>query len=159
MVSTASVQSEIQFTDITQSSRIDFFHENGAFGLKWMPETMGSGAGFFDYNNDGLPDLFLVNSNYWPGHAKSQISPTQKLYRRLKIPVPPLLEPINHVPRLVLAIPDVILLGGVYHQRVMFLGAAIATVALDGKVLGNDFLNAVGFLDGIDVHCLPRFQE
>ena len=48
-----TVRSGIQFTDVTKNSGIDFIHETGAFGLKWMPETMGSGAGFFDYNNDG----------------------------------------------------------------------------------------------------------
>lgn len=78
-----TVRSKIQFTDITKGSGIDFIHETGAFGMKWMPETMGSGAGFFDYNNDGRPDLFLVNSNYWQGHEKSGIKPTQKLYLNL----------------------------------------------------------------------------
>jgi hypothetical protein len=79
--SIASIRSDIRFTDITQSSGIDFTHETGAFGLKWMPETMGSGTGFFDYDNDGKPDLFLVNSNFWHGHEKSQHLPIQKLYR------------------------------------------------------------------------------
>jgi hypothetical protein len=83
MISTESINSKIQFTNITQSSGINFVHETGAFGLKWMPETMGSGAGFIDYNNDGLPDLFLVNSTYWKGHEKSPHAPTQKLYQNL----------------------------------------------------------------------------
>ena len=33
-----------------------------------IPEAIGSGAAFFDYDNDGDPDLLLINSNYWPGH-------------------------------------------------------------------------------------------
>ena len=58
----------IALTDITENSGIDFSHVNGAFGKKWMPETVGSGGGFLDYNNDGWPDIFLVNSSHWPGH-------------------------------------------------------------------------------------------
>ncbi|WKK64914.1 CRTAC1 family protein [Lutimonas zeaxanthinifaciens] len=71
----------IRMTDITASSGIDFKHINGAFGNKWMPETIGSGGGFFDYNNDGWPDIFLVNGAYWPGHGQNGNSPTPALYR------------------------------------------------------------------------------
>ncbi|MBW2540647.1 MAG: VCBS repeat-containing protein, partial [Deltaproteobacteria bacterium] len=58
---------DVRFTDITREARIDFVHENGARGEKLMPETMGSGAAFFDYDGDGDPDLLLVNSTHWPG--------------------------------------------------------------------------------------------
>ena len=51
-----SVHSPLQFTEITKATGINFVHKNGAFGKKWMPETIGSGAGFFDYNDDGLVD-------------------------------------------------------------------------------------------------------
>ena len=81
MRETVSTDTLLTFTDITKSSGIDFVHENGAFGKKWMPETIGSGGGFLDYNKDGLPDLFLVNATWWPGHEKSKRAPTQKLYR------------------------------------------------------------------------------
>src|SRR5262249_17725732 len=50
------------FRDITLQSGIDFRHVNGATPDKYMPETMGSGAVFFDFNNDGYVDIFLVNS-------------------------------------------------------------------------------------------------
>jgi len=73
----------IQFTDITKDAGIDFIHETGAFGKKWMPETMGSGGGFLDYDNDGLPDIFLVNSSKWPGHETNKKQHTPKLYRNL----------------------------------------------------------------------------
>src|SRR5215813_11379116 len=59
----------VQFTDVTTAARINFKHVNGAFGKKYLPETMGSGAAFLDYDADGWPDIFLVNSTSWPGHG------------------------------------------------------------------------------------------
>lgn len=78
---TDSSASTIYFTDVTEAAGIDFVHETGAFGNKWMPETMGSGGGFLDYDNDGWPDIFLVNSAEWPGHESGNPKPTPKLYR------------------------------------------------------------------------------
>ena len=78
-----SIQTSLHFTDITKEAGIDFIHETGAFGKKWMPETMGSGGGFLDYDNDGLPDIFLVNSSEWPGHETNKKQHTPKLYRNL----------------------------------------------------------------------------
>jgi hypothetical protein len=60
----------IQFHDITRDAGLRFVHNNGAFGKKYLPETMGSGAAFIDYDNDGWPDIFLVNSMDWPGHVR-----------------------------------------------------------------------------------------
>lgn len=56
-----------RFSDVTASAGIEFLHETGMFGEKWMPETMGSGGGFLDFDTDGLPDIFLVNSAEWSG--------------------------------------------------------------------------------------------
>ncbi|PYV42781.1 MAG: CRTAC1 family protein [Acidobacteria bacterium] len=56
------------FVDITERAGVGFCHHNGGFGKKFLPETMGSGCAFFDYNNDGWVDLFLVNSTDWPNH-------------------------------------------------------------------------------------------
>src|SRR5262249_61419526 len=53
------------FTDITQDSDITFVHNNGAYGDKLLPETMGGGVAFFDYDNDGAQDLLFINSTYW----------------------------------------------------------------------------------------------
>ncbi len=55
------------FVDVTRESGIDFTHVTGAFGEKWMPETLGSGGGFLDYDGDGWLDILLVNSAEWPG--------------------------------------------------------------------------------------------
>ena len=57
-----------QFTDVTAAAGIRFKHNNGAFGKKYLPETLGSGVAFLDYDHDGWPDLFFVNSMNWPGH-------------------------------------------------------------------------------------------
>ena len=55
----------VEFSDITRAAGIAFTHHNGAFGEKLMPESVGSGAAFFDYDGDGLPDIFLVNGRDW----------------------------------------------------------------------------------------------
>jgi hypothetical protein len=59
----------IEFTDVTAQAGIHFKHNSGAFGKKYLPETMGSGACFIDYDNDGWQDILLVNSMDWPEKA------------------------------------------------------------------------------------------
>lgn len=73
--------SPIRFTDVTRETGLHFKHVTGAFGEKWMPETIGSGGGFLDYDNDGWIDIFLVNSSEWPGHESGTVNPTSRLYR------------------------------------------------------------------------------
>ncbi len=53
----------VGFTDITAEAGIDFVHANGARGEKLLPETMGGGCAFLDFDNDGDQDILLVNSN------------------------------------------------------------------------------------------------
>jgi enediyne biosynthesis protein E4 len=64
----------IEFTDVTSAAGIHFKHNSGAFGKKYLPETMGSGVCFLDYDNDGWQDIFFVNSMDWPGKPSGQKS-------------------------------------------------------------------------------------
>lgn len=69
------------FIDITAAAGLHFSHENGAYGDKLLPETMGGGVAFFDYDNDGFPDLLFINSCYWPRHVpEGKAQPTMALY-------------------------------------------------------------------------------
>ncbi len=52
---------EITYADITKQAGITFLHNNGHTGKKYMPETMGGGCGFFDYDNDGDLDILFTN--------------------------------------------------------------------------------------------------
>ena len=83
-VSPVTPQAEVpvaKFTDITKESGITFTHVNGAYGDKLLPETMGGGVAFFDYDNDGAQDLLFVNSTYWPDHVPAgRQLPTLALY-------------------------------------------------------------------------------
>jgi hypothetical protein len=71
----------IEFTDITTQAGIHFKHNSGAFGKKYLPETIGSGGAFFDYDNDGWQDILLVNSRDWD-ESKRRSFPA--LYRNNK---------------------------------------------------------------------------
>ncbi|MHC5537726.1 CRTAC1 family protein [Singulisphaera rosea] len=71
---------KVKFLNITDESGLKFRHANAAEGAKLLPETMGSGAAFLDYDGDGDQDILLVNSGAWPG-SKAASSPTHALYR------------------------------------------------------------------------------
>ena len=73
----------VRFTDVTTAAGITFRHENGATGQKLLPETMGGGVAWFDFDGDGDPDLLFVNSTWWPGDARraTNAPPTLALYR------------------------------------------------------------------------------
>jgi hypothetical protein len=58
----------VQFIDVTEQAGIHFKHNTGAFGKKYLPETMGNGACFLDYDNDGWQDILIINSMDWPEH-------------------------------------------------------------------------------------------
>jgi len=73
---------DITFRDITAQAGIRFTHNNAAFGKKYLPETMGPGCAFIDYDGDGYPDILIVNGQDWPGHTKTPS--TLKLYHNNK---------------------------------------------------------------------------
>ena len=68
-----------RLVDITAQSGIEFHHNSGAFGAKHLPETMGPGCAFLDYDGDGWLDILIVNGADWPGHKKQHSTP--RLYR------------------------------------------------------------------------------
>jgi enediyne biosynthesis protein E4 len=74
-----TAQAQIHFRDITSQAGIHFTHNNGAFGKKWLPETMGPGCAFIDYDNDGYPDIILINGEDFAGHPHGGAT-TLKLY-------------------------------------------------------------------------------
>jgi enediyne biosynthesis protein E4 len=68
-----------RLTDVTSSSGIRFQHHNGSYGGKLLPETLGSGCAFLDFDADGWQDILLVNAMDWPGHKRERA--TLRLYR------------------------------------------------------------------------------
>ena len=78
-MSASSLAQNVHFSDITAQAGIHFTHNNGAFGKKWLPETMGPGCAFIDYDNDGYPDIILINGVDFPGHPHRGAT-TLKLY-------------------------------------------------------------------------------
>jgi len=67
-----------KLVNVTSATGIDFQHNSGAFDAKFLPETLGSGCAFIDYDNDGWLDILLVNGMDWPGHKKRRT--TLRLY-------------------------------------------------------------------------------
>ena len=72
--------SELPFrlVEVTSPAGIDFHHNSGAFGGKYLPETLGPGCAFLDYDNDGWQDIILINGMDWPGHKERRT--TMRLY-------------------------------------------------------------------------------
>jgi enediyne biosynthesis protein E4 len=75
-----------KFADVTAQAGIHFRHNSGAYGGKLLPETLGSGCAFLDYDNDGWQDILLVNAMDWPGH-KRQRTPRPLGFQHLGIVV------------------------------------------------------------------------
>src|SRR5712691_3235380 len=68
-----------RLVDVTNAAGIQFRHNSGAYGGKLLPETLGSGCAFLDYDSDGWQDILLVNGMDWPGHKRQRS--TLRLYR------------------------------------------------------------------------------
>ena len=80
---TASAQtcSEIQLRDVTDQAGIDFVHDRGTSGDKHLPETMGAGLAWLDFDGDGWQDVYLVQSGPFPPHGSAAVG--SRLYRNL----------------------------------------------------------------------------
>jgi len=70
----------VAYKDVTAEAGVDFRHVNGAFGKKYLPETMGSGVVMLDHDGDGDLDLLFLQGGEWPGHETGP-APTMRLYR------------------------------------------------------------------------------
>jgi hypothetical protein len=57
-----------KLSDVTAQAGIQFQHNSGAYGGKLLPETLGSGCAFLDYDGDGWQDILLINGMDWPNH-------------------------------------------------------------------------------------------
>ncbi len=69
----------IAFTDVTAEAGLsDFRHIDGAQGKRWLPETMGAGCAFIDYDGDGRQDILLVGGGEW---SPESATPALWLYR------------------------------------------------------------------------------
>jgi len=79
----AQQEAPVRFTNIAAQARIDFKHENGASPQKYMPETMSGGSIILDYNNDGSPDIFLINGGSYTDKQKAAAA-RHRLYRNNK---------------------------------------------------------------------------
>ncbi len=76
--SVPALSAAVTFTDVTAEAGIQFRHNAGKAGQKWLPETMGSGCAFFDADGDGWLDILLVNSKDWQSTGRESLP---KLYR------------------------------------------------------------------------------
>jgi hypothetical protein len=61
-----------RLTDVTATSGMHFRHNGGGYGGKLLPETLGAGCAFIDYDADGWPDILLVNGMDWPSHKRQR---------------------------------------------------------------------------------------
>ncbi|MGB9196477.1 MAG: CRTAC1 family protein [Terriglobales bacterium] len=120
----AQAEQNITFREITTQAGIHFTHNNGAFGKKWLPETLGPGCAFIDYDNDGWPDILLVNGTDWPGHPHGGAT-TPKLYHN------------NHDGTFT----DVTVKAGL---SVSFYGMGVAVGDYDNDGFDDIFISAVG---------------
>jgi len=81
LVQSSANRPEVRFTDITIEAGIGFVHNNGATGEKLLPETMGSGCAFLDYDNDSDQDIIFINAAPWPHNDIDDLPSPIALYR------------------------------------------------------------------------------
>jgi hypothetical protein len=72
----------IRFEDLTRTAGIDFEHIDGRSPMHYLPEVMGAGVAWIDYDQDGYLDLFLVQGGpFPPDPQRSAEKPSSRLYR------------------------------------------------------------------------------
>jgi hypothetical protein len=84
----AAAQPAIRFEDATDKAGINYVHSFGSRQLGSLLEGTGAGCVWFDYNNDGLADLYVVNGrplddsiHPYPVKEKPAVPPHNQLYR------------------------------------------------------------------------------
>jgi hypothetical protein len=80
--STRSAAAVVRYVDVSQQAGIRFKHFNGAAGHRYLPETMGAGGAFLDYDGDGWDDVLLLNGKPLTstGQGRTVAAPTAALY-------------------------------------------------------------------------------
>ena len=68
----SAVTPGFRLVDVTNAAGIQFRHNSGAYGGKLLPETLGSGCAFLDYDADGWQDILLINGMDWPQHKRQR---------------------------------------------------------------------------------------
>ncbi len=66
LAETAGADCIVRFTDVAPAARLAFTHERGATPEHHLPESMGSGVAWLDYDDDGWMDLYAVQSGPFP---------------------------------------------------------------------------------------------
>ncbi|MFQ5639083.1 MAG: CRTAC1 family protein [bacterium] len=75
-------ETAVQLTDITEQVGLNFVHDPGVDSSYFMPECLGSGGAFFDYDNDGDLDIYLINSGPHSKKGLSQPPSPNRLFRQ-----------------------------------------------------------------------------
>ncbi len=78
----AAASPDFRLTDVSESAGIQFRQNNGSNGGKLLPETLGSGCAFLDYDADGWQDILLVNGMDWPGHKRQRATMKRRYQSR-----------------------------------------------------------------------------
>jgi hypothetical protein len=74
-----------RLADVTTAAGIQFQHNSGAYGGKFLPETLGSGCAFLDYDRDGWQDILLINGMDWPGHTHAPLGANKRQRSTLRL--------------------------------------------------------------------------
>ena len=69
-----------ELVDATSAAGLNFAHYSGAFGRKYLPETLGSGVAVFDANGDGRQDVLFISGTSWPDQPRRP-GATSRLFR------------------------------------------------------------------------------